>query len=185
MTAKDIQRRIIYDRYQRNFVMPNFTPPGWFECDVFELTKAGFFIEYEIKISFSDFKADAFKAKELWEMGVRWGERKLGMSKHDQIRTGQPGSPSKFYFVCPANLATVLHNDSNYPSWAGLIACHVSERHAGQTHPRSIVTAVLRDAPRLHRVKYDETIKAKAHVTCYWRMHNLMLYGRHIQPTET
>ena len=42
-------------------VLPRITPEGWWECDMFSTTKAGFWTEHEIKVSKADFKNDFTK----------------------------------------------------------------------------------------------------------------------------
>lgn len=49
VTAREIQRHIMRQRFQKSFILHNFTPSQWFECDIFEVTGNGYFIEYEIK----------------------------------------------------------------------------------------------------------------------------------------
>lgn len=62
ITELDIQIALWKDlQSSRDLVMPNYTPKKWFECDVMAVTKAGYLEEYEIKLSASDFKADAKK----------------------------------------------------------------------------------------------------------------------------
>lgn len=39
-------------------IVPGYTPAGWWENDLFRLTKAGYWYEYEFKSSFRDFKKD-------------------------------------------------------------------------------------------------------------------------------
>ena len=58
MTARDIQRRLLFDLYRTSTVIPNYTPRRWWECDVWEITKAGYFREYEIKVSRADLLGD-------------------------------------------------------------------------------------------------------------------------------
>lgn len=58
---------------------PNYTPDGWWECDVWAVTRAGYGIEYEIKLSVHDFRADKQKAKRRWN-----GEQYISIHKHDQ-----------------------------------------------------------------------------------------------------
>jgi len=72
ITARDIQRALILPRYRQSTVMPNYTPRGWWECDVFELTKAEMFVEYEIKLSRADFRADRNKGEVLCYVRIRW-----------------------------------------------------------------------------------------------------------------
>ena len=51
ITAREIITHLLRKRYRRNFAIPNYSPDGWWECDVFELTPAGTFREYEVKVT--------------------------------------------------------------------------------------------------------------------------------------
>ena len=54
MTEQTIQNRLYYMlRSAAQCLMPNFTPGGWWECDLATVTRAGYFVEYEIKLSLS------------------------------------------------------------------------------------------------------------------------------------
>ena len=66
LNAWTIQKTLMRERFRRSFVLPNYTPHAWWESDVFEITAAGYFVEYEVKISVSDFKADAKKRDDGW-----------------------------------------------------------------------------------------------------------------------
>ena len=155
MTAKDIQRAIIRERYARNTTLPNYTPRNWFECDVFEVTAAGYFVEYEVKISKSDFRADAEKAKGFDAFNL---ER-----KHDLLSVSDMRGPSRFYFVTPENLI----DEQELPPWAGLIIAHQEGRKT-YLHTR-------RPAPQLHRIKLEDARFQSAMTTCYWRFLRLYL----------
>lgn len=81
-------------------IIPNYFF-GWYEMDLFRLTKSGVLYEYEIKISradfFNDFKKDEGK-------------------KHKQIAQKQ-GKANRFYFVVPENLI----KPDECPDYAGLL----------------------------------------------------------------
>jgi hypothetical protein len=174
MTARDIQRRMLVERYRVNFAMPNYTPRGWWECDVFEITKAGYFVEYEIKLSRSDFKADALKQKEEWVPRNGWGfDRRPGQKKHELIPQGLPVGPSRFWFVTPQGLL----DPKEVPPWAGLIECHMTNH----SPPFAVRDAMVIKAPTLHRHKLDPTVRQHANGICYYRMHSLFLHGK-IEP---
>ena len=70
------------------------------EADVLSILKSGYITEFEVKISRSDFKADAKKHK--------W--------KHYELRI-KNSIPNYFYYVCPENLI----DKSEIQSYAGLI----------------------------------------------------------------
>ena len=61
LSERLIQKKLYHRLFGNRLVLPNFTPNGWFECDIWVLTKSGYGREYEIKLTVSDFKADAKK----------------------------------------------------------------------------------------------------------------------------
>lgn len=168
MTARDIQRRLILDRWDRSTVFPNFTPAKWWECDVFELTKAGFFREYEIKLTRSDFRIDAKKIRKRW---TRNGNARA----HD--------GPCKFYFVAPAGVIPL----NELPEWAGLIVCETRTTRAFKALPgtRDVFTHVEKEAPQLHKVKAVDSVLAAVHKAGYWRFLRALLHNDFTTRNET
>ena len=114
ITSTQIEQRLIFDHYARATVMPCFTPFKWFECDVAEITTAGYLVEYEIKVSRGDFKADARKADGCI---YRPGHPRYvaPVTKHQRLAAHDPLGPTRFYFVTPAGLLT----EAEIPPWAG------------------------------------------------------------------
>lgn len=177
MTAGDITHAILRDRWRRNFVLPRFTPSGWWECDVFEVTDAGYWREYEIKTSRADFRKDVEKHKtKLVAVDVPPEERKHRFDtrrfvsapdrvKHDLLAARDVSGPNQFWFVCPVGLIPV----AEIPEWAGLI--EVTDSGKGQRRWR-FRDRVEKDAPRLHKEKCRPAVVAKARESCYWRMHD-------------
>lgn len=177
LTVRDIQRGLIVQRYRRSFIIPNYTPRDWWECDLFEITKAGFFREYEIKMSRSDFKADAKKKSRNWQ----WDEASnrgviTEANKHDELKASSKSGPKQFYFVTPAGLVA----PSELPTWAGLIEIH---ERTGHRVPFNVTENVVVKAPQLHRHALDPKVKAHAESICYWRFHNVFLRGK-IEATQ-
>ena len=162
MTARDIQRCLIRERYRRSFVIPNYTPRGWFECDIFECTKAGFFREFEIKLTRSDFKTDAKKSRRHYD--AQW--QATHNKKHDLLYQRDVRGPKQFYYVTPVGL--LAHEE--IPDWAGLIELHDADGRLYEQQP------VM--APILHRQRADPKLKAHAESICYWRFHNVFLNGK-------
>ena len=154
MTAGEITQAILRDRWRRNFCLPRFTPVGWWEADVFELTDAGYWREYEIKTSRADFRNDAKKRK------VGRVER----NKHDLLAARDVSGPCQFWFVCPAGLIPV----AEVPEWAGLI--EMSDTGRGHKKYR-VRDTVVKAAPRLHQEKCRPVVVEKARECCYWRLH--------------
>lgn len=169
-------RRIITGRWRRNFVLPNYTPGGWWECDVFEVTAAGYFREYEVKTSRADFRADAGKARAGWvteevppeeRLTCPWNTtrrvRRPRVTKHELLAAGNPEGPSRFWYVVPEGLIV----PADLPPWAGLIECYL-------TRLGSVCEREVRPAPKLHGEKPAPAVTAHARGICYWRMHDLM-----------
>ena len=155
MTAHDIERRIVHERFARSIVMPHFTPPKWFECDV-----------CEIKWSRGDFVADAAKRHDA----VRYRDGKwldvpeVQPTKHELLRAGDVHGPVRFYFVTPERLLTC----ADIPQWAGWIVAHDSGRPKSIWNVRLEVAMV---APKLHRTKADARCIDWIKEACYWRFH--------------
>lgn len=174
MTARDIQRRIMSAFYREVFTLHNYTPKNWFECDIFQVTKAGYMVEFEIKMTVQDFKADAKKAKEQVTYkndpnGVmKWLWAK-GQTKHEQLAARAENGPSRFYFVVPVPALPLTPDD--VPEWAGLI--HMDTTTAKSW--RQIRPEIAKPAPTLHRAKVEAKILAHAESVCYYRMHNLLI----------
>jgi hypothetical protein len=157
-----IQQVIMGRYYRRSFVLPNYTPLKWWECDVFEITAAGYFREFEIKLNIADFRADCKKAR-----GV--------LNKHELLSQGDRRGPSQFYYVTPKGLLFTsdgpqVNKDAILPPWAGLL-------EVGPKRGWLRVEEVVK-APRLHREKANPKIREKAEGTIYWRMHNLLQTSR-------
>lgn len=85
-----------------DIIIPNYYPDGY-EMDVLRIANnSNYLVEYEIKISLSDYKADFKKGT------------KYGYSKHEKLQYGK-SLCNRFYFVCPQNII------KSVPAYAGLI----------------------------------------------------------------
>lgn len=154
-TAREIARWIIHRRFNRNWLMPNITPQGWFECDVLELTKAYFFREYEIKVTRSDFFADRKKLR-----SVSFGET---ATKYSLLAKASERGPSAFYYCVPAGLVEV----DEVPVWAGLI------EFTKYANARGFISeATVKQAPRLHSHRRQDLLPV-IRETSYWRFHRV------------
>lgn len=182
MTARQIIRGLCFSRYRVSFVLPNYTPGKWWECDVFEVTKNGYFVEYEVKLTRSDFLADARKGttghkndgdpncNHLYVSDGRgWKCRDCGgknrkvvtETKHSLLAAGSTRGPCRFWYVVPAGLVKL----DEIPTWAGLI--EVGESSGIWIHERTIIRA-----PQLHRAKLDDGRGQHRFESCYWRYHD-------------
>lgn len=170
--------------------IPNYTPIRWWESDHYAVTKAGFAVEFEIKTSMADFKADALKQKDTrvardgWDI-VRDEFGKMvfneGQKKHDQLAARCTHGPSRFYFVCPEEVLQV----SDMPEWAGLIWARKGTR---TTYPACYEQ---KPAPKLHREKVPSGTLDNIHNAMYYRywtlrtkMKTLPEIADHCPPTE-
>lgn len=107
------------------------------ESDFLIQTKAGYWTEFEIKISKSDFKADQKKAikHSILENGFY-----LKQEKQQEHKT----RPHKFYYVAPSGLLS----SSMVPKYAGLMC--VNENGSVE---------IIKNAPLIHKETLDLTKK--------------------------
>ncbi len=127
--ANDIRSSIVV-------AAPNYTPVGWWEADLWAVTRAGYAVEYEIKVSVVDFHAD--RAKSCREFDSESQSFDLH-KKHDRLAAGDPAGPSRFFYVIPEEIRP--HIEPRLPKWAGLV---IYQKH----RVRFVV-----QAPKLHAVK--------------------------------
>lgn len=101
--TKDIQRLVGKQQALKfhNPVVQNITPLSFSEFDVLSVSKSGFVYEFEVKISRSDFKADAKKRK---------------FAKYAAPHVYASIIPNYFSYVCPKDLIS----ESEIPIYAGL-----------------------------------------------------------------
>ena len=134
--------------------MPNFTPVGWWECDIWSVTKAGYAVEHEIKLSVSDFHADAKK-------------RDACTNKHKLLAIGNARGPSRFWFVFAGQWVVGPSLDewcvSGVPAWAGI---KIAELVGDGPRFRLVIH---RPAPKLHQWKAEVRQLERAREACYWR----------------
>lgn len=161
-TAKQLIATVLRERFQRSFTIPNYTPLEWWECDVFEVTKAGYFREYEVKLSKADFRADAKKLKERWSWRAGDGLSKTMGNKHELLASHDTRGPVQFWFVSTEGLIP----KEEVPEWAGLIEVNFNER-MGRWYEHEV-----KAAPRLHNQKVNDKITTHARGVCYYRLVN-------------
>ena len=168
VTADDVCRRLMVDRYARSFCLPRYTPAGWNENDLFVLSAAGYWTEMEIKLNRADFLRD--RDKEI-EAARRWDQPKVIERKHQLLANTQRG-PCQFYYVLPTGLIA----PTELPSWAGLL--EFSET-PGRARPWNIHTRLVVQAPRRHADKIDPAVERHARGVVYWRWMKMLLHDRH------
>jgi len=160
MNENQIIQRIMAERYRRSTVCPRYTPTRWWECDVFELTEAGFFREYEVKISKGDFAADRLKDRTVrpYESHMPNAARE---TKHSLLANGSTDGQVQFWYVTPAELVDV----DEIPTWAGLIWVR-------QSQWGNLVEIPRRQAPRLHNQKAPSVVRNHLTGIFYYRFHD-------------
>lgn len=158
------------DRVRRNFCLPRYTPARWWECDVFELTKTGYFREYEVKLTLADFKADA--QKQMEQRPWHYGTPPVWENKHEFLSRGDPRGPTQFWFVTPVGLIP----RELLPQWAGLIELRCADETF--TPSRRWWPTTVVEAPKLHKEKASDKIREHALGVCYYRLHDMMRAAR-------
>lgn len=103
---KILTRLRVWCNNGRDIVISNFYY-GRYEMDMFRLTSSGYVVEYEVKVSRSDFKADFEKKHNVWGKGL--------FKKHEEIQNGNQAN--RFFFVVPKGLV----RKDEVPQHAGLI----------------------------------------------------------------
>lgn len=164
MKASEIQNSLHLRRSDTYAVLlPNYTPERWHECDMFGVTRAGYFHEFEIKLTKSDFKADAKKRQgaryDVNKETGKW-DRTPGELKHDRLFALDEHGPSRFWYVAPSGLIAL----ADLPTWAGLLNYAIgSDRNYGHFE-------TAKDAPQLHRKKVAREVLRHAMNVCYYRL---------------
>jgi hypothetical protein len=158
LSEREIQRRLwIKNHNSFDILLPNYTPQDWWECDLFGVTRSGYFHEFEVKITAADFRADAEKRRKDYA-AYRDGDYRGSVpvvNKHQELASRSTKGPSLFWYCVPEGMIDA----SEVPGWAGLQAMHPN-RHWFQ---------VVKQAPRLHLVKIDRKIVEHAFGVCYFR----------------
>lgn len=175
MTEQEVQNALWFELRQKghDLICPNYTPLGWFECDVFSVTKSGYFFEHEIKLTVSDFRADVHKQRDEWVSG--WGPDQVRNTdkKHDLINGANIAGPRAFFYVAPEGMLTA----EQVPAWAGLMEASYGNEWSAKEQKilptKTIGLKVLKEAPKLHKHKVDPKVIEHLQGLFYWRYWNL------------
>lgn len=118
------------------------------ETDLFVLRMNGYSLEFEIKVTRSDFMADAKKVKkhQILKDGKYILQHKGNASKVVKIHNFRP---NKFYYAVPAGMIQI----DEVPKYAGLIYIYPATRSA----------VVVKNAPFIHRdiLSYEKKLCQK------------------------
>ncbi len=157
LTLTEVTRAMLWavarPKLKQHLVVPRFHPEKWTECDLFELTQAGYFREYELKTTLGDFRDD--KNKSFRRRGKAGWE---ALNKHEMLAKGCPLGPRQFWFVVPDGLV----EPADVPEWAGLIAV----TRIGYAYPSAIER---KKAPIRHSQVVSEACRQAVYVSAYWR----------------
>jgi len=166
MTERDIQKAIV-TQYQRFLVITNFTPLGWWECDVWSMLRSGYTEECEIKTSLPDFRNDFKKSHRRYTPGLRNGRN---VNKHAALAAKDEMCPNRFYFVVPQGLSEDVAKE--LPEHAGLriVITESGFRSKGYYYHEGQVVELKR-APLLHKrkVSNDEFRYAATNLSYRWQ----------------
>lgn len=147
----EIQVRLFNEfRSGSTLIIPNYTPRGWFECDLFRVTKAGYGYEYEIKVTAADFRADRKK--------IQPRSRRRPSEKKVDLLEARACPIRGFWYVMPIDLVPV----EDVPPWAGLIWARWLTNW--------VSLKIVRKAPKLSEDRVDQRTIEHAREVCYWRM---------------
>lgn len=155
LTERNIQDALFLRLHtSHHSICPNYTPKAWWECDVFAISKSGYISEFEIKLTKSDFKADAEKSGRTLFINSSIDRA----TKHEAIMAGDLNGPSKFTYVLPDGII----NDEEVPEWAGIMRASIY-------HGRVVLTGV-RQPKFLHKRKAQDHIIQHVRGVFYWRL---------------
>lgn len=161
MNEAMIQQGLFYVlRSSSLVVMPNYTPGRWFESDIYQVTTALYPIEFEVKISVPDFKADfAGKSKKhralAGEDVIAFDGSALNMPVEMFRR------PRRFWYVMPPDIADQVI----IPEYAGLM---IALPWGSAADIRRV-----KEAPNLGAEKVTQEAVARMHRNFYRRYWSL------------
>lgn len=133
LLCRDIQRAL-FTEYNKsgNIICYNIQNALAHETDVLVLRRSGVTLEFEVKVSYADFRADFRKTR-----------------KHHELAAGAVVGPQYFYYACAPGIIPV----EKLPPYAGLV--HVI-RHYYLNSSKTVMldtdrVQIIKPAPRLHR----------------------------------
>ncbi len=133
-------------------MMPNFYLFGY-EMDMMRLMTNGYVVEYEVKISRSDFFQDFKKMQEVYVYPIDEARQVQQFFKHDGLREGK--AANRFFFVTPE----------------GLVDKEEIPKHAGLIYYRDGYLDTKKPAPLLHKRVYSDYRRLA--IAMSWRDSNL------------
>jgi len=153
VTEKMITDAICNDSLKRrrnNWVMPNVFF-NHFECDVLEISEAGYATEYEVKISKEDFNRDS--GKSITFRSIDCEDLRKTVVKYNSV-----DRVTYFYFVVPYRMVSA----DDVPDFAGLIFYH-----------QDGYLQKVKEAKRLRETPITDNERAKLRKKLYYRFHKI------------
>jgi hypothetical protein len=147
-----------------NKVFPNVYI-GCFEADIIELTKSGYAVEYEVKITRADFRNDAKKQKKQDVYAIQPPK-----SKYEILQEGK--RVNRFYYIVPEGLIA----ENEIPEFAGLIYARKGvigyySIEKGFYDKENIFFRTIKTAPILAKEKLSDSKLQKCFESTYYRFH--------------
>lgn len=160
MNVNQIQAAF-YSEYCKSskLIVPNVYAYHKYESDLLRITKSLYSIEYEIKLTKSDFHAD-FRKSHNTIVGIK--NRSVvydKQTKHEFYQLGK--GPNEFYYVFPTGLIDL----QLIPEWCGVIEMRKWDYYG---HERISLTKI-RNARRLHKNCVNQHIIDHLYESTYYR----------------
>lgn len=158
MTEKRIAHAL-FNKWLRSDVVAHNINKFAFESDVLAFKASGNIIEYEIKLSVSDFRADFKKRRKAGYL-----IKDKGFTRHEFLKTGK--GANKFYYVLPCDIYNKVAEE--IPEWAGVITVYTGIH----SHGEFLGLAIERMPKQLHNRKFSAAEKEYIIKAMYWKAWN-------------
>ena len=163
-----VQRDLIH-RLNEKWMLTNFTPFDWWECDLFCLNRNMRWKEIEIKLSVADFKADQKKDRYHPDDDWAYGPQPPKQKKHELLSAGHEHCPNLFYYCMPNEIVEKVE----IPEYAGLMTFDYSDDSMSYIK-------IIKRAPKLHDNKMDKTIFGQLSLSATNRYLRLKYYDNQV-----
>ncbi len=133
-----------------------------FESDLLILRKSGTVVEYEIKLSVSDYRAGLRKKQVInphnknGRQNKIWDHQKY-TTRHEYLQRGM--GANMFYYAAPGEVLEQV----DIPKWAGVILVNANSTSG------SCGSRMIKKAPFLHKNEPSKKLKEKIMTSCYYK----------------
>lgn len=156
MTEHAVAQKIFYKWHRSDIAAHNINLFD-FESDVLVLKPSGYLIEYEIKLSVSDFRADFRKKRKVH----RHQRNSPTYTRHEFILSGK--GANRFYYALPDDIYKKVKDE--IPPWAGILTFHPREVDG----KKYVIIGHQRNAKLLHKKTFGNEAKSKILTAMYWK----------------